>query len=350
MGLSKWIAVGTAALVLASGASLAVGDVVYNVSTKLHCRINSDAIQNTPNAFFTSTYNSGPFRGEGWNRWVKHDLSDWWLETDYSSVRIEVAEGVKLAGWWIAPDFPNTQKTVIVTHGLGNSKHDYSTLLPAAMLVKAGFNVLVVDQRNTGESTCVDGRHSAGQQESSDFVKVADWLVTDKGIKPESIGMYGVSGGAILTSLMAAKTENISAFALEGSIFDFDKAATDEAEMLGLPGFVWELGSATADIFYGVNLTELTVAQSLKQAGARPFLVLHGEEDKRLDFQGSVEFKDYAESIGVPVQLESFVGADHTEGMLTEPQRYARLLSDFFDASLLDLNRSGSSGTATFYR
>jgi dienelactone hydrolase len=120
--------------------------------------------------------------------------------------------------------------------------------------------------------------------------------------------------------------------------------------MLGLPGFVWELGSATADIFYGVNLTELTVAQSLKQAGARPFLVLHGEEDKRLDFQGSVEFKEYAESIGVPVQLESFVGADHTEGMLTEPQRYARLLGDFFDTSLRDLNRSGSSGTATYYR
>jgi hypothetical protein len=79
-------------------------------------------------------------------------------------------------------------------------------------------------------------------------------------------------------------------------------------------------------------------------------LVLHGEEDKRLDFQGSVEFKEYAESIGVPVQLESFVGADHTEGMLTEPQRYARLLSDFFSESLKGLNEVGSGGVSSQIR
>jgi len=63
-------------------------------------------------------------------------------------------------------------------------------------------------------------------------------------------------------------------------------------------------------------------------------LILHGEIDQRLDYQSSVDFVEYAESIGKSVQLETFVGADHTEGMLTEPQRYAKALSDFFDSSL----------------
>ena len=110
MGLSKWIATGLAAVVLASGATLALGDAVYKTSTKLNCRINADAIHNSPKEFYTSTYNSGPFRGDGWNRWVKHDLSNWWLETDYQRVRIEVEPGVSLAAWWIAPNYPVTKR------------------------------------------------------------------------------------------------------------------------------------------------------------------------------------------------------------------------------------------------
>ncbi len=63
-------------------------------------------------------------------------------------------------------------------------------------------------------------------------------------------------------------------------------------------------------------------------------LILHGDNDQRLDYQSSVDFVEYARSIGTTVQLETFEGADHTEGMLTEPERYARSLTEFFDSSL----------------
>jgi len=103
------------------------------------------------------------------------------------------------------------------------------------MLVKNGFNVLLVDQRDAGESSCVDGRHSAGQEESSDFAVVADWLIANKGLAAKSIGMFGVSGGAIAASLVPAKSNNVSAFAMEGTIFDFNAAATQEVEFQGFP-------------------------------------------------------------------------------------------------------------------
>ena len=317
------------------GAGLAVGDYVYTSGTKLPCSVSSDALDNYPDNFVPSTYNSGPFRGSSWNKWVRYDLSKWWLTgVPYQVEEIEVAPDVVLNTWWIAPEYPSTKKTVIVTHGIGSSKKDYNALLPTSMLVKAGFNVLLVDLRDSGESTCTDGRHSAGQEESSDLAVVADWLISEKKIPVGSIGMFGVSGGAIATSLLPAKTQNVSAFAMEGTIFDFNAAATKEVEYQGFPGFLWQLALVSAQVFHGVNLTETSAKSGIDAAGDRPMLILHGDNDKRLDFQSSVDFYDYAKSVGADIRLERFVGANHTEGMLTETDRYASLLAEFFQEGL----------------
>lgn len=335
MRKSKLIAgIAAGALVLVSGAGLFLGDYVYTSGTKVPCAINADDLENTPQQFFVAGYNSGPFPGDGWNKWVGHDLSDWWLENaKVEDVRIDVAEGVTLAAWYI-PASQETNKTVIVTHGIGTSKRDFNTLLPTAMLVKGGFNVLLVDQRDTGESTCTDGRHSAGQEESSDFAQVAKWLNTEKGIPASSLGMFGVSGGAIATSLLPAKTDLVSAFAMEGTIFDFNAAATKEVEFQGYPGFLWQLALVSAQLFHGVNLAETAVTDSIEAAGERPMLILHGDIDQRLDYQSSVDFYNYAKGVGANIELETFTGADHTEGMLSETDRYAQTLVSFFSEHL----------------
>ena len=335
MKKSAWIGITAGALVLVlGGASLAVGNYVYTSGTTVPCAINEDDLANKPEQFFTPGSGNGPFPGPGWEKWVGHDISEWWMVgVPYSAVTIPVSDDIELSAWWITPQNTN-DKTVIVTHGIGTSRRDFNTLLPAAMLVKDGFNVLLVDSRDTGESTCTDGRHSAGQEESDDFARVADWLVSEQGLAPESIGMFGVSGGAIATSLTPAKTENISAFAMEGTIFDFNAAATREVEYQGFPGFLWQLALVSAQLFHGVNLTETAVTDSIAATGNRPMLILHGDSDQRLDYQSSVDFVEYARGIGKSVALETFEGADHTEGMLTEPQRYATALTEFFDSSL----------------
>ena len=331
---AKWLIAAGATVVLVTGAGLAAGDYVYTSGTVVPCAINADDVDNKPERFVTPGKGNGPFEGSGWDKWVGYDLSDWWMtDVPYEAVTIPVAEGIDLSAWWITPENGNG-KTVMVTHGIGTSRRDFNALLPSAMLVKNGFNVLLIDTRDTGESTCTDGRHSAGQEESDDFAVVADWLVANKDVKPQSLGMFGVSGGAIATSLLPAKTETVSAFAMEGTIFDFNAAATKEVEFQGFPGFLWQLALISAQVFHGVNLTETSVPKAIAAAGDRPMLILHGDADQRLDYQSSVDFVDYAKSIGVSVQLETFHGADHTEGMLTETERYARVLSEFFDSAL----------------
>jgi dipeptidyl aminopeptidase/acylaminoacyl peptidase len=327
------ISAGALVVALTAG-GLAIGDYVYTSGTAVPCGINADDLDNTPEAFYTSTYNSGPYPSSSWNQWVGHDLSDWWLTgVPYDTVEIPVAPDVTLEAWWLTP-LETNNKTVIVTHGIGTSRRDFNTLLPAAMLVKSGFNVLLVDTRDTGGSTCTDGRHSAGQEESTDFAQVATWLQEQKGVRSGSIGMFGVSGGAIMTSLLPAKTDKVSAFAMEGTIFDFSKAATTEVEFQGFPGFLWQFAEISARLFYGVDLGETSAKTGIEMAGDRPMLILHGDEDQRLDYQSSVDFYDYAQSVGANIDLETFQGANHTEGMLTETDRYAMLISDFFEKSL----------------
>ena len=335
MKKSAWIGISAGALVLVlGGASLAVGNYVYTSGTEVPCAINADDLANKPEQFFTPGSGNGPFEGPGWEKWVGSDISEWWMRgVPYAAVTIPVAEDIELSAWWITPQNTNN-KTVIVTHGIGTSRRDFNTLMPAGMLVKEGFNVLLVDSRDTGESTCTDGRHSAGQEESDDFARVADWLVREQGLKAESIGMFGVSGGAIATSLTPAKTENISAFAMEGTIFDFNAAATREVEYQGFPGFLWQLALVSAQLFHGVNLAETAVTDSIAAAGDRPMLILHGDNDQRLDYQSSVDFVEYAKSIGTEIELVTFEGADHTEGMLSESKRYALALTEFFESSL----------------
>ncbi len=335
MKKSAWIGISAGALVLVlGGASLAVGNYVYTSGTEVPCAINADDLANKPEQFFTPGSGNGPFEGPGWEKWVGSDISEWWMRgVPYTAVTIPVAEEIELSAWWITPQNTNN-KTVIVTHGIGTSRRDFNTLMPAGMLVKEGFNVLLVDSRDTGESTCTDGRHSAGQEESDDFARVADWLVREQGLKAESIGMFGVSGGAIATSLTPAKTENISAFAMEGTIFDFNAAATREVEYQGFPGFLWQLALVSAQLFHGVNLAETAVTDSIAAAGERPMLILHGDNDQRLDYQSSVDFVEYAKSIGTDIELVTFEGADHTEGMLSESKRYALALTEFFESSL----------------
>lgn len=320
-----------AVVVIVLGGGFAVGDYAYLKGTTLPCAIDPQDVANAPDHFAPGA--EGPYPGPEWKKWVGYDLSAWWVtDVPYDTVLIDVAGGVKLAAWWV-PAAHSTGKTVIVTHGYGASRRDFNTLLPAAMLHKAGFDVLIVDQRNSGESTCVSGHHSAGQKESDDFVQVADWLITTKRVAPAKLGMYGVSGGAIATAILPAKTDQVAAFALETTIFDFTQSAEHETAFQGFPSWLWSLADLAARL-QGVDLNKVSIRDGIKAAGSRPILLLHGTNDQRLPYEYALHYRDYAASVGTHVQLETFQGADHTEGMLTETDRYYRVLTTFFQNAL----------------
>jgi alpha-beta hydrolase superfamily lysophospholipase len=207
--------------------------------------------------------------------------------------------------------------------------------MPAAMLARAGFNVLLIDLRDQGETTCEDGRHSAGQDESDDVVTAAYWLKSAKAIPLSQVGVHGVSGGALAALIVAAKNHEIAAFSLEAPVFDFNKAATHEVQYQGFPGFFWRAAYWAARV-RGKDLMAVTPTDGIERMGNRPVQVLHGTADSRVGYHNATDLAAFAEARGLKVTLHSFEGADHIEGLLLESQRYQTALVDFFSAALPD--------------
>ena len=112
----------------------------------------------------------------------------------YESVRFPSRQpGINIAGWWVEgkPGAP----AVILVHGLGGCKNAIDVLVPAGMLWRNGFSVLMIDLRNIGESDFVDGRSTAGNVEYQDVLGAWDWLVTNKGYQPRTgRHLRGISG------------------------------------------------------------------------------------------------------------------------------------------------------------
>ena len=103
---------------------------------------------------------------------------------DYQEVRFESRDGVSLAAWWVPADRPDAA-AVILVHGKGSCRHDPVILLPAGMLHRNGFAVLLVDIRDMGDSEVLDGRYSGGTQEYMDVLGAWDWLRA-RGLPAES--------------------------------------------------------------------------------------------------------------------------------------------------------------------
>ena len=63
---------------------LAVGDYVYREGTKLACSESITAKNNTPKEFYPNGKGKGPFRGDGWNKWV--DADSYLFPHEYNTV------------------------------------------------------------------------------------------------------------------------------------------------------------------------------------------------------------------------------------------------------------------------
>ena len=144
---------------------------------------------------------------------------------------------IELNSWWVENDLSNP--TIILLHGLTSSKHSPDILLPMGMMNKSNFNLLAIDMRDHGESTCEDGFYAAGQNETDDVVAAIDWLKA-KGIAPSNIGIYGNSLGALIGLMTPAKTNDFSSLAVIDPPVDFKTLVREEMEFQNLPTFLWE--------------------------------------------------------------------------------------------------------------
>ena len=245
--------------------------------------------------------------------------------------------GIEVAGWWepaAAADGGAAAPAVIVVHGFGACRHDFSVLLPGGMLHRNGFSVLFIDLRDHGDSTIEDGRFAGGTDEYRDVLGAWDWLRTEQGLAPSSIGLLGVSLGAATVLLATGAEPEVAAVWEDSSYADLPSAIDAELSRDGYPTFLAFGGVLAARLISGDDLTSYSPLDAIGKLDGRPLAITHGTADTRLSVDYGHRLEAAARAAGGPVEAWYVDGATHTEAMLTDTDEYEQRLVDFFDRSL----------------
>lgn len=254
---------------------------------------------------------------------------------NYQDVRFESRDGLDLAAWWVPADRSDAA-AVILVHGKGSCRHDPVLLLPAGMLHRHGFSVLLLDVRDMGDSEVVDGRYSGGTQEYMDVLGAWDWL-RSAGLPADRIGVVGESNGASTAVIAAGEEPGIVATWEDSGYSDTSTAIGEEVRRAGYPEILTVGGSLWARLF-GINLDEHRPIDALAKIGTQRLMIVHGISDDRVQPHHALDFAREREAVvgkqGPDVEPWLVPGAEHVQAAFAAPVEYEQRLVSFFAEAL----------------
>ncbi len=295
-------------------AFLGIGYYVMDVSASVPCE-NIWDVGNTPDKFVTG----GDYSSK--------DFSKWYI-SNYETVSIRSTEDITLSGWWMEQNPGGS--TVLMLHGLTGSKAGSGILLPSGMLYRAGFNILAIDLRDHGDSTCEDGYYSAGQYESDDSAAALAWLVEEKKIPAEKIGIYGNSLGGLTTLNTYAKSDNFAAVAVHDPPVEFGTLVKEEMIYQGFPPVLYYPLKIYARISQGVFPDEVTPEKALPLSRKQPILVFNGLLDDRVQAHHTDDLVEIASTNGIEIEVKRWEDMGHVEGIFGYTDEFESILVSFF--------------------
>ncbi len=260
---------------------------------------------------------------------VRQSPSDLGLE--YEEVTFpSKKDHLTLRGWWISGGSENC--CIILVHGGEKHRADphIGTLSLAKDLTQRGYNLLLFDMRNRGES---DGkRSSVGYYERRDLLGAIDY-VTSRGVPPDSIGILGFSLGAAVAILVAGDNSLDMPVVSDSSFADLPKLIEKEArKRIDLPSkfnFGW---MCMIKVMYGIDLGEIRPLRVVSKLKPDKVMIIHGAEDEIVPPADALLLHAAANngSQGLWIVPE----ASHTRAYKTNPQEYVSKVADFFDRTL----------------
>ena len=320
---------------------------VYKSATGTNIECNSHK-ENLPTEFTINGYGTkiSEVGAENMSE-TAQNLSQFYFD-GYENVSIDLEEEDIMISTWIK-ETNSSRPWVILVHGIRSCKANHEVLLPAGMLVKADFNVVLMDMRDHWKSTIEDNQVSAGQKEWRDMVGVHDYLVNERGVDAEKIGIFGASMGAG-TSGIAFSEHGIQAAWLDSPFSNMGDIISEELENLGYPAFLKQAGIIAGIINSGENLVKYDPIDAVENIEGKSIYVVHGAQDSRIQVHHGEEFcnalnqSSGAENTGCWIEDSSITfprGGDgedfnlnHITLMLTHTDEYEQRMVGFFEASL----------------
>ena len=253
---------------------------------------------------------------------------------DAQDVSIDsLTPGITLRAWF-APPTDGGDRVVIVVHGMGSCRRDPTSLLPAGMLVRHGFGVLMPDLRNHGESTRQDGHWAGGIDEWQDVIGAWNWLRT-QGYAADHIGLFGESMGAGSVSIAMGHEPAAAAVFLDSGFADIFSATTFFAESTSKPGWLVPGVLLTGTVISGDNFFSPGPAALFRETlRGRPVFIVHGTADATISVEQATQLAAAATESGSSVAPWIVQGARHIEAAFTYTAEYEQRLVAFFDGAL----------------
>jgi dipeptidyl aminopeptidase/acylaminoacyl peptidase len=264
--------------------------------------------------------------------WPNFNFSAYYMP-DYETVRFPSRqEEIEIDGWYVeaSPGAP----AVIIVHGFGGCKKDHTVLTPAGMLWHAGFNVLMIDVRDVGDSTKEDGRSAFGNEEYLDVLGAWDWLVRARGIPPDRIGLMGNSLGAGTALIAFGEEPQVAAVFVDSPFDNFLQVLEEESQRLYLSSFLIPGGILAARVISSNNLLAHQPADAIYQARERPIFILHGTDDQRIGVHHAFQLQKKAEAAGAHATFWIPEGVDHLQAAALCTDEYEVRLVAFFQTTL----------------
>jgi dipeptidyl aminopeptidase/acylaminoacyl peptidase len=238
-----------------------------------------------------------------------------------------------LRAWWV-PASTSSAPAVIVAHGWNSCRHDPVALLPAGVLARNGFSVLLIDLRDHGDSYVEDGRSAWGTEEYLDILGAWDWLRTTQGLSANRIGIAGESLGAA-SSMIAMAEEPLVAATWEDSGFaDVGVLYGEKITENGFPSWLAPGAMAWGWIFTRDSVYSRSPMAAVEKIGSRPLAIVHGLADTSIPVHHATDLA--AEHAQFVSGFEAWLvpRAPHLQAAFADPAEYERRIVAFFRASL----------------
>ena len=234
-------------------------------------------------------------------------------------------DGVKLSGWFIKGGKEGKLPTVIVCHGLGAGRSDFTEL--ASGLSRGGYNVLLFDFRGHGES---DRKASSfGYLEQNDLLGALRYVKRREDVDDKGIGVYGFSMGGAVAILVASKTDEIKAIIADSSYTSLKEQGKRLFEGTFLPSFlffpplVWMY-----EVFFHVDADEVSPVSAVGEISPKGVMVIGGEADEQMPSSDAMRlFADARE----PKELWLIPGAVHGGTVYMSGDEYGKRVLRFLD-------------------
>lgn len=232
----------------------------------------------------------------------------------------------------------NSNKTIIVCHGYGDSKFMVGGRTPsdvkvdhlklAKLFLDGGFNTLLFDFRGHGGYAGKNGV-TIGFNEQQDLLGAINF-VNSKGIG-DTIGLIGFSMGAATALSVLDKTTNVSFVIADSPFSDLrDYLNSNMKVWTGLPDFPFiPLIIFNFRLIYGVNYNTVSPLRSLSKSDV-PILLIHGKKDTTIPHTESIAMEKLFRNSKSKLFL--FNDSPHIGSYSLYKQKYEDILTSFLSS------------------